>query len=500
MRVGHVRQRRSAGSADSSALVHRLAAAVGLCAISVAGLVGVATPALASGASWFIVTSPNIPMHHTELSSVTCVSGSDCWAVGAVSTDSLSQTLTEHWDGSTWSVVTSPDSSPAQFNSLTSVACASGSDCWAVGLAYTSTYSSAISQTLVEHWDGTAWSIVASPSTTNTQSNYVGSVTCVSSSDCWMVGEVDIGYFQTLIEHWDGSAWSIVASPDTSPLARNGLDSVSCTSESNCWAVGSAFGALVEHWDGTIWSIVAGGNAGVQAGLSSVTCISSADCWAVGAVLQTNNDDQTLTEHWNGSAWSVVASGNTSRRKPNSLTSVACASSSDCSAVGNAFHGSVQQTLAEHWNGSVWSIVASADTGPTELNALVSVACAFNAGCWSVGVATPSGGGGLQALIEHYGSTTVVISPTNGAAGTPVTVQGTGFASGETVNVTYKTGLSAPEPTKVTLCSTTVMADGTFTCGGNIPTSGDGGAAGSHKVVAKGATSLTKATTTFMLT
>jgi hypothetical protein len=499
MRMGHVRKRRSTGTQGASAVVRRLAAGVGLCAISVAGLVGVATPALASDGTWSIVTSPTIPMHDTGLSSVTCVSGSDCWAVGTVSTDSLSQTLTEHWDGSTWSVVTSSDSSPAQSNILTSVACASGSDCWAVGLAYTSTYSSAIAQTLAEHWDGTTWSIVASPNTTNTQSNYIGSVTCVSGSDCWMVGLVDIGYFQTLIEHWDGSAWSIVASPDTSPFARNGLDSVSCTSESNCWAVGSAFGALAEHWDGTIWSIVASGNAGAQAGLSSVTCISSADCWAIGAVLQTNNDDQTLTEHWNGSAWSVVASGNTSPRKPNSLTSVACASSSDCSAVGNAFHGRIQQTLAEHWNGSVWSISASADTAPS-MNALVSVACASNAGCWSVGDATPSGGSGLQALIEHYVSATVVISPTTGVAGTAVTVQGTGFTSGETVKVTYNTGLSAPDPAKVTLCKTTVIADGTFTCGANIPTSADSGAAGSHKVVAKGATSLTKATTTFMLT
>jgi YVTN family beta-propeller protein len=93
----------------------------------------------------------------------------------------------------------------------------------------------------------------------------------------------------------------------------------------------------------------------------------------------------------------------------------------------------------------------------------------------------------------------VAISPAKGTPGKAVTVSGVNFLSGEKVKVTYKTGLTAPHPKSVALCTGTAAGDGSFTCSGNIPSAASAGAPGNHTIVAKGKTSLLQATTTFKL-
>src|SRR5206468_722911 len=126
-------------------------------------------------------------------------------------------------------------------NYLYNVTCLSASDCWAVG-----TYNSNINipgfsggdtyQTLTEHWDGTAWTVVTSPNTDATQSNYLFGLTCSSASNCWAVGLYDNGIntiddhatYQTLVERWDGTSWTIITSPNTSTTQHNYLFGVTC--------------------------------------------------------------------------------------------------------------------------------------------------------------------------------------------------------------------------------------------------------------------------------
>src|SRR4029077_539499 len=102
----------------------------------------------------------------------------------------------------------SPNTSITQENFLNDVACVSASDCWAVGDYYTSS----ASQTLIERWDGSSWAIVSSPNTSATQFNVLYGVTCASASDCWAVGDYYTGNTQTLIERWDGRSWAILSS------------------------------------------------------------------------------------------------------------------------------------------------------------------------------------------------------------------------------------------------------------------------------------------------
>src|SRR5207244_3701461 len=115
----------------------------------------------------------------------------------------IHQTRILHWDGIAWSIVSSPNQGTER-NELRSVAVASSNDAWAVGyyLYYNGTYYEY--RTLTEHWDGSQWSVVTSPNPDNNQ-NFLYGVAAVSANDVWAVGYYGSG---TLTEHWNGSQWS----------------------------------------------------------------------------------------------------------------------------------------------------------------------------------------------------------------------------------------------------------------------------------------------------
>ena len=141
-----------------------------------------------------------------------------------------------------WSIVSSPNVGTAQENYLLGATCAAASDCWAVG--YYANFNTGIPhQTLIEHWDGASWSIVASPNTSTTTSNQLYGIACASTSDCWSVGSYDNGsdvyQAQTLIEQWNGDTWSIVSSPPYDTTLGNAISGVTCASTAECWTVGS---------------------------------------------------------------------------------------------------------------------------------------------------------------------------------------------------------------------------------------------------------------------
>jgi hypothetical protein len=90
------------------------------------------------------------------------------------------------------------------------------------------------------------------------------------------------------------------------------------------------------------------------------------------------------------------------------------------------------------------------------------------------------------------------IAPTSGAPGTSVKLTGGGWASGETVTVTYATKLASPA--SVVLCSAVATGPGAITCSGHIPATATAGPTGAHTITATGATSRRKATTRFTRT
>jgi hypothetical protein len=150
------------------------------------------------GITWGIVPGPNLGAGNS-LNGVAARSASDVWAVGYDRTFTGAQTLTEHWNGSTRTVVSSPNPGTSG-NYLNGVSAISASDVWAVG-SYTNSGSPA--QTLVEHWDGTSWAIANSPNV-GTNSNTLNGVAAVSAGDVWAVGQSNIGGTeQTLVERYN---------------------------------------------------------------------------------------------------------------------------------------------------------------------------------------------------------------------------------------------------------------------------------------------------------
>jgi hypothetical protein len=258
-----------------------------------------------------------------------------------------------------------------------------------------------IDQTLVESWNGTAWSIVASPNPGG--SNALSGVSCVSASTCVTVGSSFNG---TLVESWNGSAWSVVPSP--SPGTFGFFSGVSCVSSSACTAVGyyvndsSAPQTLIESWDGSAWSVVASPNVETRTNaLSGVSCVSASVCTAVGYYIIRPGVPQTLTEYWNGTSWSVVTSPNPGTTSHfNVLSGVSCVTASACTAVGSYRNAHVLHTLVESWNGSAWSVVPSPDPG-TRNNALAGASCLSATPCTAVGF---YGKGGLNRTLVEVSS------------------------------------------------------------------------------------------------
>jgi hypothetical protein len=175
---------------------------------------------------------------------VAVVSATDIWAVGeyAVSS-STNQTLIEHWNGSNWQIVPSPNVAGSVFNDLNGVAVVSTNDVWAVGFS---------NGTLIEHWNGSNWQVVASPNV-GSVFNDLNGVAVVSANDVWAAGDFSpsSGPSQTLIEHWNGTRWKVISSPNAG-FFTNFLDGVATVSANDVWAVGGhANKTLTEQWNGT---------------------------------------------------------------------------------------------------------------------------------------------------------------------------------------------------------------------------------------------------------
>lgn len=172
-----------------------------------------ATPTSTPCSPGSVVSSPNIGTEANNFNGVGAVSANDVWAVGNYYSSGL-HTLTEHWDSSAWSVVPSPNVG-TRANQLNGVAGLSANDVWAVGQYDNGDMYGSKYQTLIEHWDGSAWSVVPSPNF-GTRDNYLQSVAPVSANDVWAVGYYFNGTSaeRTLILHWDGAIWSVVSSPN----------------------------------------------------------------------------------------------------------------------------------------------------------------------------------------------------------------------------------------------------------------------------------------------
>ena len=315
---------------------------------------------------WQQVPSPNPGSYTDQLNGVAAVSANDAWAVGSYSnTTGPSQTLIEQWNGTNWNVVSGSNVGD-NTNVLNSVAVVSANDVWAVG---SSSNTTGPSQTLIEQWDGTSWNAISSPNI-GTYDNILTGVAVVSTNDIWAVGYSSDAYYldSTLIEHWDGTSWSVVPSPyPGSPWPiHNVLSGITVVSATDVWAVGTyqissnnkseMLNTLTEHWDGIKWSIIPSPNHKNNVNnLYAVAAVpGTKQVWNVGS---SGTDFTILTEQWNGSAWSIVPTKHSSQYQ-NALYGITVAGGpQDIVAVGynQSQPDSPAFGLIEQWNGSTWN-------------------------------------------------------------------------------------------------------------------------------------------------
>jgi hypothetical protein len=265
-------------------------------------------------------------------------------------------TLAERWNGTSWSVV--PSVAPRSGGSvLLGIACRSSRWCRAVGASYDAGRQD---RTLIEAWDGSRWSAVASPNRT-TQSNWLESVSCPTVRFCQAVGFVAVNARASgaterdLAVRWDGVRWSVAPTPDRL-RASNDLFGVACTSTSWCVAVGRAQvrhrGVLRTHseletWDGTSWSLVT--TPATDSPIRSfvgVTCVTRRRCTVVGTRTQ-RGPPHTSVLSWDGARWTVVPSPDARGSVDDALLGVACPTPARCEAVGYDRAGRLVRTLAE---------------------------------------------------------------------------------------------------------------------------------------------------------
>jgi hypothetical protein len=311
-----------------------------------------------NGTGWTIVPSPNgSTTDFNQLSSVSCASAASCVAVGAYSNGTSDFTLGESWDGHSWTISPTVNPSTASGNpsqSLSGVACTSSTSCTAVG-GYSIDVNTA--QTLVETWDGHTWSVVPSANTSSTDADYLNSVSCSTPTSCMAVGSVNSSPSQTMAEQWNGTTWSIVTTLNASTTTSNVLNEVTCTNPSFCMAVGyndtgASPPSLIEMWNGTAWSIVSGPSTSVPNSdenfLYGVSCTDPSNCVATGHWSNTGDvKDSTLIESWNGLAWSIVPSPNASPTLQDDLSGASCGGGTQCVTVGQTQTAGANQTLVE---------------------------------------------------------------------------------------------------------------------------------------------------------
>jgi len=389
--------------------------------VTLAACLPVAAASTAAQAARMAGHAPAVPVFAGALGGVSATSPTDAWAVGVqCPTCGDPGTMTLHWNGTTWSMVSSPDPGPVG-NRLNAVAAVSPSDAWAVGSSGNSVCSTAA--TVILHWNGTGWKTVKSPD--SGACNRLLGINAISATSAWAVGEsctFAVNHCHTLIVRWNGTAWSRVTSPNPGGDGRS-LSGVSADSASDAWAAGSYCttaaipctgpDTLLLHWNGATWSKVPSPNPGPAGNvLDGVTAVSPTDAWAVGSYCTTNSCavQDSLLLHWNGSHWSKVPSPNPGPLT-NGLSGVTAVSPTNVWVAGSycapKCEGHVR-TLILHWNGTALTTVSSPDPG--NINSLAAVDAAASNNAWSVGLTCVTSVCNFNALILHWNGTAWTVS------------------------------------------------------------------------------------------
>ncbi len=339
-----------------------------------------------NGSAWNTIALPALPgATAVGLTAVSCTSTSFCMVAGVYANNSQDSPVAYQWNGADWSVSATP-TLPSQYASarLSGLSCTGPTWCMLTGAAVNGSTSNV--DTLAEQWNGTSWSITSTPSIANHTDDEFTALSCTGPANCMAVGynvgtgagfavpsaglpvsgppqlgplglpgsplgtpararaqaqPHAAGTYLVLAEQWNGASWSVTTTPDPSGTTEPVFYGVSCAGTGFCMATGfdesTQDVAFAEEWSGGTWSqtpLPASPTANGDA-LLATSCVSATSCTSVGAAFTDANsqDFEVMTAWWNGSAWTLGTVSTPS--SPEALWfGVSCLAGGSCVATG----------------------------------------------------------------------------------------------------------------------------------------------------------------------
>jgi hypothetical protein len=423
-----------------------------------------------NGTEWKLQAIPSpTGATRTLLGSVSCPSSSMCEATGDYNTSAgVDTALAERWNGTEWSIQSIP--SPEGVNNIRlNVSCATSVSCYAAGDYGTTTNQVA----LVEKWNGTEWATQTVPNATETVSSTLQDVACKMETECKAFGNFVNGnnlrllFAESFVTRWGSDTLFINNDQYAGTKTNNSFQGISCIVKSICLGVGydvTSSGAETATADveeslgrftkknppipagakasnlqdvscpveellcegvgsyknssGTTtlyavgpevvkevtvgWQLQAPPSPeGAKASsLLGVSCATGESCEAVGEYTSSAGVETPLAEHWNGSKWTLQTAAVPTGAKASSLLRAFCTSSTSCEAIGSYKNSSgTQVVLAELWNGTKWAVQTTTVPLGAKASVLRGISCVGGSYCAAVGSYTDSAG--VEEILEE---------------------------------------------------------------------------------------------------
>lgn len=442
----------------------RAVAALAASALAVLAL----APALAQANKWSIQTTANgAGAEHSALYDMACEPESinACTAVGKQTIGGVTSPYAQFWNGSTWTNQSAEAPAGATGGELQADHCLSTTSCVAAG-SYT-TKSGTFS--LVESWNGTKWSIQATPNPEGATETKLRGVSCDVITACIAVGSSNAGGKWATALRGNAGTWSLQTVPKPAESISSELNGVECISSTSCVAVGvyntgaSTYWAMAATWNGTEWSLktVPKAVGSKKSILLDVSCSDASNCTAVGAHTNSENVQVTFAARWNGTSWSVENGLPGLSETTNSvLQNITCEDNRICVAVGDRRDkAGTWRPLAYRWQGTWWSSDTVAEPAGHTFALLEGVSCRIT--CLAIGWYTNSEGkdktlgevretpAWTQRTISTPSSSTLSGIDCYGSSSCMATGIGAGFATAYFGATTW-TELTPPKPAEIT--------------------------------------------------
>jgi hypothetical protein len=355
-----------------------------------------------AAATWTRVASPNRGSVASALQDVAMVPGTTtAWAVGYYYDSNLAanRTMTQRFNGTSWSIVPSVNASSTGYSQLNRVDATSTSNVWAIG-------------SLVERYNGTNWVAMSSPAGVAPRGLDV-----VSPSEVWIAGYSGSA---ATVTQWKNGTWTTRYTQTSTGRHLTVFEAIAVDASGQVWAVGwdrdydapgRPVSSLVVHYNGTSWTRETTPNPANRNTLMDVVALANGEVFAVGVAQDTSGGGITprsLMLRKQGATWSSLTVPKGETGSQDQLLSVAAVSSTSVWSVGyySSPSSGLYEPLLVHWtaNGGAGTLAVSHPSPALTVSALASGVSATSAGnLWAAGYTSPPSGGNATLILKGTG-------------------------------------------------------------------------------------------------